>query len=321
MTINKIGVLTSGGDAPGMNAAVRAVVRTAIYLDLNVVGIRRGYEGLLDNDFIPLNLGSVGDIIHRGGTILRTARSSRYVTPEGIKLAAENCLREGIEGIVVIGGDGSFRGALALAQAGIKAVGVPGTIDNDIAMTDMTIGFDTSVNTVIDSINRIRDTASSHGRVFIIETMGRNSGEIALYAGVAGGAETVIIPELPMDIEEIAERIKRGISRGKLHSIILVSEGCSSAYDVGDSIEQLLNIETKKIVLGHIQRGGSPTAFDRVLASRMGTRAVEYLYGGVSGVMTALQGKEIIPVKFEDSFGKTKEVNMELYNLTKILSI
>ncbi|MGZ4134189.1 MAG: ATP-dependent 6-phosphofructokinase, partial [Tumebacillaceae bacterium] len=249
--MRKLGVLTSGGDSPGMNAAIRAVVRSAIFNGLEVAGIRRGYQGLIQGDFIPMDLGSVADIIHRGGTILHTARCLEFKTKEGQELAVSKLKESGIDGVVVIGGDGSFRGAKVLSDLGIPTVGIPGTIDNDIPCTDYTIGFDTAVNTVIEALDRIRDTATSHERTYVVEVMGRNAGDIALVAGVAGGAETVLIPEEKYDITQIVDKLKRGASRGKKHSIILVAEGAGKGFSIGEVIRELTGWEVRVTVLGH----------------------------------------------------------------------
>lgn len=319
--MQKIALLTSGGDAPGMNAAIRAVVRTGIYHNLEVYGIERGYAGLIEGVMHKLNLDSVADIIQRGGTILHTARSKEFMTPEGRQNALDNLKRNEIDGLVVIGGDGSFRGAIELNKLGFPVIGVPGTIDNDIYGTELTIGFDTAINTVIDAINRIRDTATSHERVFLVEVMGRNSGWIALEAGLAGGAESILVPEFEPDYNQIVERIQRGIDRGKRHSIILVAEGVDSAYNVGKRIEEIMGIDIRVTVLGHIQRGGTPTAVDRVIASRMGGMAVELLLKGKSNLMTGIIGKKIVTVSLDDAINKKKELDFEAYNLAGILSI
>ncbi|SHK03382.1 6-phosphofructokinase, partial [Caminicella sporogenes DSM 14501] len=261
-----IGVLTSGGDAPGMNAAIRAVVRTAIYNGIKVMGIDRGYNGLINGNIKEMDLSSVGDIIHRGGTVLRTARCEEFKTEEGRQKALTVLKVFGIEGLVVIGGDGSFQGAQKLSHAGIKTIGIPGTIDNDLAYTDYTIGFDTALNTVLDSVSKIRDTSASHGRANIIEVMGRHCGDIALYSGLAGGAESIIVPEEDFDIDSICKKLIQGKNRGKLHSIIMLAEGIGNAFELGKEIEEKTGIETRVTILGHVQRGGSPTAFDRILA-------------------------------------------------------
>lgn len=254
--MKRIGVLTSGGDAPGMNAAIRAVVRTAIYHNIEVMGVMRGYKGLIDGEVQSMNISSVSDIMQRGGTIIHTARSEEFKTPEGQEKAVRTLREFGIEGLIVIGGDGSFRGAQALSNRGINTIGIPGTIDNDIACTDFTIGFDTAINTALESIGRIRDTSSSHERANIIEVMGRNSGEIALYSGLAGGAETIIVPEFGFNIDEICKKILKGMKRGKRHSIIVLAEGAGDAIALGKQIQEKTGIETKATILGYIQRGG-----------------------------------------------------------------
>jgi len=320
--LKRIGVLTSGGDAPGMNSAVRAVVRTAIFHGLEVVGIERGYSGLIKREIKEMNLSSVADIVHRGGTILRTARSERFRTPEGRAQAAENMRSLGIDGLVVIGGDGSFTGATILSREhGCKVVGIPGTIDNDIPCTDYTIGFDTCVNTVVDAINKIRDTATSHERTFIVECMGRQAGYIALQAGLAGGAESILLPEIPFSLDQVCEKLLRGHERGKLHSIILVAEGAASAIDVGKYIEEKTGFDTRVTILGHIQRGGSPTAFDRVLAARMGARAVELLMTGENNKMVSVISGEIKDFDIAEALSRKKSIDMEVYNLANILAI
>ncbi|MCF6095972.1 MAG: 6-phosphofructokinase 1 [Tepidanaerobacteraceae bacterium] len=319
--MKRIGVLTSGGDAPGMNAAIRAVVRSAIYNGVEVYGIRKGYAGLLAGDFIEMSLGSVGDIIHRGGTILRTARSEEFKTKEGMEKAVNNIKQLGIEGLVVIGGDGSFRGAAELANRGIPTIGIPGTIDNDIPFTDYSIGFDTAVNTVVEAVNKIRDTATSHERTFIIEVMGRESGHIALYSGVACGAETILVPEKPYTIKNVCDKIMSGYKRGKLHSIIILAEGAGNAFEVGQKIKEVTGLETRVIVLGHLQRGGTPTAFDRILASQMGGKAVELLLNGVSNKMIGWVKGELVVTDLEKIFSAQKPLNEELYNLASVLAI
>lgn len=320
-SMKRIAVLTSGGDAPGMNAAVRAVVRKGFYHELEVFGIYHGYSGLINGEIEKLDLGSVGDIIHRGGTILYTARSDEFRTPEGQAKAVEQLQKHGIEGLVVIGGDGSFRGAQKLIQHGIAAIGVPGTIDNDIPGTDFTIGFDTAVNTVIDAIDKIRDTATSHERTYIIEVMGRNAGDIALWSGLADGAESIIIPEAYYNMDEIIERLERGHKRGKKHSIIIVAEGVGSAVEFGNKIKERTGFETRVTVLGHIQRGGSPTAFDRVLASRLGAEAVELLLKGQSGRMVGIRYNQIISLDIDEALMQKHQVDLALYQLASILAI
>jgi 6-phosphofructokinase 1 len=319
--MKKIGVLTSGGDAPGMNAAIRAVVRSAIYNGLEVVGIRRGYSGLIAGDIMPMELGSVADIIHRGGTMLFTARCEEFKTKEGQDKALQVIEEHGIDGLVVIGGDGSFRGAKVLSDRGVPTIGIPGTIDNDIPCTDYTIGFDTAVNTVIEAIDKIRDTATSHERNYVIEVMGRNAGDIALWAGVAGGAESVLIPEAKYDVKEIIEKLERGAARGKKHSIILVAEGAGKAFAISEVIRELTGKETRVTVLGHIQRGGSPTAFDRILASRMGSYAVELLLQGQKAQMVGIQGNRIVATDITKALETPRCPEMSLYDLAGVLSI
>ncbi|MFZ5595441.1 MAG: 6-phosphofructokinase [Bacillota bacterium] len=320
--MQRIGVLTSGGDSSGMNAAIRAVVRKAIYHGREVMGIRHGYKGFIEADMEPMNLGSVADIIHRGGTILHTARSQEFMNPEGRARAYENVKRFGIEGLVVIGGDGSFRGALELyREYNIPIICVPGTIDNDIPGTDFSIGFDTAVNNVVDAINKIRDTATSHERTFIIEVMGRRAGHIALSAGFAGGAETIIIPERPVSIDDICEKLNRGYKRGKQHSIIIVAEGAASGIDVGRQIKEKTGFDTKVTILGHLQRGGTPTANDRILASRLGAKAVELLINGETCKMVGMVEGEVVASNLEEIFNGEKKINMDIYELAGILSI
>lgn len=319
--MKKIGVLTSGGDAPGMNAAIRAVVRMGAYFSVEVVGIRRGYLGMIEKDIIPLGVGSVADIIHRGGTILHTARSDEFLTEEGRMKALHNIREQGIEGLVVIGGNGSIAGAKALAELGFPTIGVPATIDNDIGCTDFTIGFDTAVNTVIDAINRIRDTATSHERIFVLEVMGRDSGQIALMAGLAGGAESLVIPEEPISVQEVVDKIQRGFRRGKKHNIVLVAEGAGSALSVSKDIESLLGLETRVTILGHIQRGGTPTAFDRALASRLGGRAVELLLDGASGRMVGMVGCQVRDYDFNEALSRKTSIDFDVYRLANILSM
>lgn len=319
--MKRIAVLTSGGDAPGMNAAIRAVVRKGVYHGLEVIGVYRGYQGLIRGDLKPLSLGSVGDIIHRGGTMLYTARSEEFKTEEGQEKAVKTLREHGVEGLVVIGGDGSFRGAMKLTQRGIPTVGVPGTIDNDIPGTDFTIGFDTAINTVIQAIDKIRDTATSHERTYVVEVMGRDAGDIALWAGLADGAESILIPEAPYDLDEVVERLQRGNKRGKKHSIILVAEGVASGVEVGEEIRRRTGWETRVTVLGHIQRGGSPTAFDRVLASRMGAAAVDLILEGKANQMVAIQNNEIRGIPFEEAFKQKHRLDLSMYQLAGILAI
>ncbi|WP_044640882.1 6-phosphofructokinase [Risungbinella massiliensis] len=320
--MKRIAVLTSGGDAPGMNAAVRAVVRSGIYRGLEVYGVYRGYSGLIQGDFVEMTAGSVGDIIQKGGTKLYSARCPEFKDPEVRKKAAEQLRAKGIEALVTIGGDGTFTGAMKLSdELGFPVIGIPGTIDNDIPGTDFTIGFDTAINTVIDCIDKIRDTATSHERTYIVEVMGRDAGDIALWAGLAGGAESILIPEESYQISNIIERLNHGAARGKKHSIILVAEGVGSAVDVAKQIEERTDYETRVTVLGHVQRGGSPTAFDRVLASRMGAKAVELLLEGKTNQMVAVRNNEIIGIDFVEAFNGKHQPNLSLYHLAGELSI
>jgi 6-phosphofructokinase 1 len=320
-TMKRIGVLTSGGDAPGMNAAVRAVVRKAIYDGIEVFGIFGGYSGLMNGNMKQLNLGSVGDIIHRGGTMLLSARCDEFKSEEGQLKGVEQLKKAGIEGVVVIGGDGSYRGAEALTRHGFPCVGVPGTIDNDINGTQFTIGFDTALNTVIDCIDKIRDTATSHERTFIIEVMGRNAGDIALWSGLAAGAETILIPEEKFDIHDICDRLKKGQERGKRHSIIVVAEGVASGTEIGKQISAIMKIDTRVSILGHIQRGGSPTAFDRVLASRLGAHAVELLLDHKGGRAVGIWNKIVIDHDITEVLNQSHSIELDLLKLSKELSI
>lgn len=304
-----------------MNAAVRAVVRKAIYHDVEIYGVYNGYAGLIAGNIEKLELGSVGDIIHRGGTKLFTARCPEFKTVEGREKGIEQLKKFGIEGLVVIGGDGSYMGAKKLTEHGFPCVGVPGTIDNDIPGTDFTIGFDTALNTVIDAIDKIRDTATSHERTYVIEVMGRHAGDIALWAGLAGGAETILIPEADYDMEDIIDRLKRGHERGKKHSIIIIAEGVGSGVEFGEKIEKETQFETRVSVLGHIQRGGSPTAADRVLASRLGAYAVELLLEGRGGRCVGIQNNKLVDHDILEILDTEHTVDQSMYRLSKELSI
>jgi len=319
--MKRIGVLTSGGDAPGMNAAIRAVVRKAIYHNIEVFGIKYGFQGLMNGHMNQLNIGSVGDIIHRGGTMLYSARSQSFMTDEGQQKAIEQLNKYNINGLIVIGGDGSLKGAEALTKKGFSCVGVPATIDNDVAGTDFTIGFDTALNTVIEAIDKVRDTATSHERTYVIEVMGRDAGDLALWAGVADGAESIIVPEKPDRFQDVIARLKRGLARGKKHSIILLAEGVGSAIDYGQRIQEATNFDTRVTVLGHLQRGGSPSAYDRVLASRLGAKAVELLLLKKVGVMVGLHHNELTYDTFQNVLTLTSSFNEALYQLSKELSI
>ncbi|MCM3408780.1 6-phosphofructokinase [Metabacillus litoralis] len=319
--MKKIAVLTSGGDSPGMNAAIRAVVRKGIHEGLDVYGVYHGYAGLMEGKINKLELGSVGDIIHRGGTILYTARSEEFKKDESQHKAIRQLKDLGIDGLVVIGGDGSYRGAAKLTEKGFPCVGLPGTIDNDIPGTDYTIGYDTALNTVVENIDKIRDTATSHDRTFIIEVMGRHAGDIALFSGVAVGAETILIPERTFELHDVVEKLNKGIKRGKKHSIIVLAEGVCSANELAEQLKGKYHLETRISVLGHIQRGGSPTGFDRVLASRLGARAVELLLQGKSGRAIGMQKQEIVDHDIIEILKQKDPLPEGVYTLSQELSI
>ena len=318
--MKKIAVITSGGDCPGMNAAIRAVVRVALACGIEVWGIKNGYAGMIADDMKQLDSRSVGDIIQKGGTCLGTARSEEFRTLKGRQKAADNLQAHGIEGLIVIGGDGSLTGAKQLSELGIKIVGLPGTIDNDIWGTDHTIGFDTAVDTALDAINKLRDTASSHGRVMLVEVMGRACGWIALTAGLAGGAEIILVPEQPFSSDEICKQLIESRNKGKQYSIIVVAEGAASAIELGKSISEKTGLETRVSVLGHIQRGGAPTAADRLLASRLAERAVRALADGRSDIMIGYHNNQCVEVPIADAVGKKKDIDPELYRLAGVLS-
>ena len=316
-----IGVLTSGGDAPGMNAAIRAVVRAGIFNGFRMMGIRQGYSGLINGDIDDMNLSSVADIIHRGGTMLRSARSDEFKTKEGFKKALNVLNVFGIDGLVVLGGDGTLKGARELSNAGIPTIGIPCTIDNDCGFSDFTIGFFTAVETVVDAISKIRDTSTSHGRANVIEVMGRHCGDIALYAGLAGGAESIIVPEVEFNIDEVCKKAIQGKNRGKLHHIIVLAEGVGNAYDVSKSIEEKTGIDTRVTILGYIQRGGSPTSYDRIVASKMGIKAIDLLKEGKTGRALGIKCNQIIDIDINEALEIKKEFDTEMYNTAKILSI
>ena len=320
--IKTIGILTSGGDAPGMNAAIRAVVRTAINKGLKVKGIQKGYNGLINEEIIDMDKRSVADIIQRGGTILYTARCMEFMTPEGQKKGAEVCKKHGIDGIVVIGGDGSFRGAQKLAEAGVNTIGLPGTIDLDIACTDYTIGFDTAINTAMEAIDKIRDTASSHERCSIIEVMGRDAGYIALWCGLANGAEQVLIPEkYDFDEQKIVNNIIANRKRGKRHYIIINAEGIGHSTSLARRIEAATGMETRATILGHMQRGGSPTCKDRVYASTMGAYAVDLLCEGKSNRVVAYKDGKFTDFDVDEALAMEKQISDYQFNVGKNLSI
>ncbi|WP_138415347.1 6-phosphofructokinase [Aquibacillus sediminis] len=319
--MKKIGILTSGGDAPGMNAAIRAVVRKALFHEIEVYGIYNGFQGLMEGNIKKMELGSVGDIIQRGGTMLYTARSEKFKTEEGQQIAIEQLNEVGIEGLIVIGGDGSFQGAKKLTEKGYPCIGVPGTIDNDIPGTDFTIGFDTALNTVIEAIDKIRDTATSHERTYVVEVMGRDAGDLALWAGLADGAESILIPEQVEDLENVVQKLKRGQERGKKHSIILLAEGVGSGVEYGKAIEEATNMDTRVTILGHIQRGGSPTGFDRVLGSRLGASAVDLLLAGKAGRVVGIQKNELVDHDITEALSQKHTLNLDMYKLANELSI
>lgn len=320
--IKKIGVLTSGGDAPGMNPAIRAVVRSAIYHGIEVVGIKHGYHGLLNEEFTEMQARSVGETLQKGGTILQTARCLEFKEWKGVLKGAQIAKKHGLDGLIVIGGDGSFKGARDLSRAGLPTIALPGTIDNDIACSEYTIGFDTCLNTVKEAIDKIRDTSSSHDRCNLIEVMGRHAGYIAIYAAIACGAEVVLIPERKFDFDtDIISTILEGKARGKKHTIVIVAEGIGGVEEMARQIEKATGIETRHTVIGHVQRGGSPTVRDRVEASRMGARAVELLLEGKSNRIVCMQKNEVVDVDIEDGLNMKKDVPQELIDLAIKLSV
>ena len=322
-----IGVLTSGGDAPGMNAAIRAVVRTALNRNIRVLGIRRGYSGLLQPDMIEMNLRSVSDTLHRGGTILYTARCPEFKQEEGMPRARQICREMGIDGLVVIGGDGSFRGARDLSLRGVPCIGIPGTIDNDIASSDYTVGFDTAVNTVMDMVDKLRDTSQSHDRCSVVEVMGRRCGDIALHAGVACGAVAILLPEMPFSVDGIVEKMRRTLRTGKKHFIIIVAEGVMKNGGLPDvhtfaaELERRTGVESRATVLGHVQRGGAPTARERVLASEMGYRAVELLEQGIGNRVVVNHNDRIVDYDILEALNMQKQFNHRLYEIADAISI
>lgn len=317
-----IGILTSGGDAPGMNAAIRAVVRTAHANNMDVIGIMNGYEGLLNGEFKPLDARTVGGILQRGGTFLLTSRSKRFMEPTGQRDAIRRMNEAGMDALIVIGGEGSMNGANALSKQGVKVIGIPGSIDNDIWGTNIAIGTDTAMNTIMDAVDKLRDTASSHQRAFLIETMGRNSGYLAVMAGIICGAELVLTPESPVTGDEVAAAVEDAYRRGKTHAIIINAEGSGiRTTDLAEMIDNLdVGFKTRMTILGHIQRGGSPTAYDRLLASRMGVKAVEALIEGTHGIMTGLRSKGIDFIPLADVISNKRRVNMEYFHMVKVLS-
>lgn len=320
--MKKIGVLTSGGDAPGMNAAVRAVVRAGCESGLEVYGIERGYEGLMDNQMSLMDLRDVSDIINRGGTKLFSARSPRFATEEGMQQAISVCKERGIEGLVVIGGDGSFRGARDLSLRGIPCIGIPGTIDNDIACCDYTIGYDTCLNTIMDMVDRIRDTTASHDRCSVIEVMGRRAGYLALNAGLACGATSILIPEVEYDFNrDVIERIRRTQRTGKMHFVIVVAEGIGGVEDLAKRIQAETGVESRATILGHVQRGGSPSVKDRVMGSRMGYYAVQLLLEGIGNRVVATKKDDIVDYDIFEALNMKKSIDLELYKIAHEISI
>ena len=324
--IKRVAVFTSGGDAPGMNAAIRAIVRNAFNNDLHIYGITRGYEGMIDGQIKRLETTDVSNIIHRGGTILKTARSQRFMTPEGRKLAYENLVDNDIDGLIAIGGNGTFTGAVKFMEEypDIPIVGLPGTIDNDLFGTDFTIGFDTAVNTAVQAVDKIRDTADSHNRLFFVEVMGRHSGFIALHTAIAGGAGGVLIPEEEFSLADVVKLLKRGAKRSKLFSIVIVAEGnkMGTVYDIAGKVEEQIDFydDIKVTVIGHLQRGGSPTSFDRVLASVLGFASIEALLSGKAGVMVGLRNNNVHHTPFKEAIAKDKTLNKELLRMAHILA-
>ena len=331
--MKRIGVLTSGGDAPGMNPAIRSVVRTAVYRNKEVIGFYNGFSGLLDGNYTKMTRRSVGDIIHRGGTILRTARCREFETKEGREKAYKKIEKLDIGGLIIIGGNGSLTGGKLLNEEfGIPVIGIPATIDNDLAMTEFCIGFDTAMNTVLDALNKIRDTATSHERTFVVEIMGRDAGYLALYTGMAGGAESILIPEIEFRLDDIINNCKAGFERGKLHNIIVVAEGAGKDLKdekenrnigniIGNHIRNELSVETRVTILGHLQRGGSPTARDRIISTQMGSKAVDLLLDGEESRMVSCQANNIVDVSLDKALNKEKSIDMDIYNLARILSL
>ncbi len=323
MGIKRIAVMTSGGDAPGMNTALRAVVRTALEHNIETVGVRQAYAGLLSGDFRELTSREVSGIVQRGGTILQTARNEEFKTPQGQRRALRRLSEHNIDAMVVIGGDGSLRGANVLHELGMPVIGIPASIDNDVWGTDMSIGVDTALNVILDAVDRLRDTATSHQRAFLLEVMGRNCGYLALMGSILGGAEIVITPEKPVEMDDVAAALEDAYVRGKTHAIALIAEGAS--YKTTDLADYLNNdhpvgFEIRITILGHVQRGGSPTAFDRLLSTRMGVRAVEWLIEGKTGVMVGLDGRELTPRDLNEVTGKTRPISASYYDMAYILS-
>ena len=319
--MKRIGLLTSGGDAPGMNAAIRAVVRSGIYFGMEVYGIERGYAGLIEDSVVKMEMRSVSNIVQLGGTRLRTARCLEMMTVEGQKKALDTLEKHGIEGLVVIGGDGSFKGAKTLSEYGVPTIGIPGTIDNDLEYTDYTLGFDTAVNTCLDIINKLRDTMTSHERVSVVEVMGRHCGDIALYSGIATGAEIIVVPELPFDMNEIASRINRSRAQGKHSNIIIVAEGVMSAEKFANQLQAVTEYSVRPTCIGHVQRGGSPTMADRMLAAQFGNKAVRLLNEGIGNRVVGIRDNKIIDMDIIEAVSMKKTFNYELYETLEMISM
>ncbi|MBQ3221525.1 MAG: 6-phosphofructokinase [Clostridia bacterium] len=320
--MKKIGLLTSGGDAPGMNAAIRAVVRSGLYFGMEVYGIERGYAGLIEDNVVSMEMRSVSNIVQFGGTKLRTARCMEMLTKEGKDKAVATLEKHGIEGLVVIGGDGSFRGARALTEEyGVPTIGIPGTIDNDLAYTDYTLGFDTAVNTCLDIINKLRDTMTSHERVSVVEVMGRHCGDIALYSGIASGAEIIVVPEIKFDMEEIVAKINSSRANGKHSNIIVVAEGVMGADEFGKKLQELTPYSVRPTCIGHVQRGGSPTMADRMLAAQFGNKAVRLLNEGIGNRVVGIRDNKIIEMDIIEAVSMKKEFNYELYETLQMISM
>ena len=319
--MKRIGLLTSGGDAPGMNAAIRAVVRSAIYFGMEVYGVERGYAGLIDEQLIPMEMRSVSNIVQCGGTKLRSARCLEMTTLEGQKKALDTLERNGIEGLVVIGGDGSFRGAKVLSEYGVPTIGIPGTIDNDLEYTDYTLGFDTAVNTCLDIINKLRDTMTSHERVAVVEVMGRHCGDIALYSGIASGAEIIVVPEIAFDVNEIVAKIHRSRANGKHSNIIVVAEGAISADKFAAQLQSMTQYDIRPTCIGHVQRGGSPSMADRMLAAQFGNKAVRLLNEGIGNRVVGIRDNKIIDMDIIEAVSMKKTFNHELYETLQMISM
>ncbi len=319
--MKRIGLLTSGGDAPGMNAAIRAVVRSGLYFGMEVVGIERGYVGLIEGNLVNMEMRSVSNIVQLGGTKLRTARCMEMMTKEGQEKALKTLEKNGIEGLVVIGGDGSFRGAKVLSEYGVPTIGIPGTIDNDLEYTDYTLGFDTSVNTCIDVINKLRDTMTSHERVCVVEVMGRHCGDIALYSGIASGAEIIVVPEIEFNMDEIVSRIRRSRANGKHSNIVVVAEGVMSAEKFAEQLQSVTEYSVRPTCIGHVQRGGSPTMSDRMLAAQFGNKAVRLLNEGIGNRVVGIRDNHIIDMDIIEAVSMKKTFNFELYETLQMISM